>query len=62
MSNVIKLTDYRQTATSGDGEDLKIIRKAQDTIDAERLERIKASLERINNLMAELRETSNAKD
>jgi len=62
MSNVIKLTDYRQTVTSGDGETIKITRKAQDTIDAERLERIKASLERINNLMAELRETSNAKD
>lgn len=62
MSNVIKLADYKQTVTSGDGEDLKIIRKAQESIGTERLERIKASLAKINNLMLELKGMNNAKD
>jgi hypothetical protein len=63
MNNVIKLADYRQTATFRVGEDLKIIRKAQENVDSERLERIKASLEKINNLMADLKKgKSIAKD
>lgn len=62
MSNVIKLADYRQTVTIGDKEDLKIIRKAQESIDAERLERIKDSLAKVNKLMLELKEMNDAED
>jgi ribosomal protein L18E len=62
MSNVIKLTDYRQTVTSGDGETIKITRKAQERVDAERLKRIKASISKINRLMEELGGMNNAKD
>lgn len=63
MSNVIKLADYRKTVT-GDGETLKFTKKLDINTypDPERLERIKASLNKINILMDKLREQSNAKD
>lgn len=62
MSTVIKLADYKQTITSDDGETLKITKKASESIDSERLERIKSSLARITELMAEIKERSNAED